>query len=34
MRSCSCAIQIDPKYLLGRGKLRELAIKTLQLGAT
>jgi GTPase len=25
--------QIDPKYLLGRGKLRELAIKTLQLGA-
>ncbi|MBI3327074.1 MAG: GTPase HflX [Nitrospinae bacterium] len=25
--------QIDPKYLLGRGKLRELVIKTLQLGA-
>ena len=25
--------QIDAKYLLGRGKLRELAIKTLQLGA-
>ncbi|MGH8056242.1 MAG: GTPase HflX, partial [Candidatus Entotheonellia bacterium] len=25
--------QIDPKYLLGRGKLRELAINTLQLGA-
>jgi GTPase len=25
--------QIDPKYLLGRGKLRELAIKSLQLGA-
>jgi GTP-binding protein HflX len=25
--------QIDARYLLGRGKLRELAIKTLQLGA-
>jgi GTP-binding protein HflX len=25
--------QIDPKYLLGRGKLRELVIKSLQLGA-
>jgi GTP-binding protein HflX len=25
--------QIDPRYLLGRGKLRELVIKTLQLGA-